>query len=243
MTDLFASDSTLGIGPLSAAQQHVIEARLRSIWSQQEEPRQAQKAGPGSPVSPTDLLPLSVHGGNPPRDPAILNTSVGYIPLCPPASSNGAARDAVPVPGKRHKLWTGTEEVANFEQILLMVQAQSDCFTNFEHASDSAFNRFKALGTLFHAVRMASPQTIKNLFAAATRMARGGTIRQAEDGSGGLEPERWHAPPMDHLFPSPGVPLLHVDASAAHLHIERLLLLRVQGVGFRVWGRGFGVWG
>ena len=33
MTDLFASDSTLGIAPLSTAQQHAIEARLRSIWS------------------------------------------------------------------------------------------------------------------------------------------------------------------------------------------------------------------
>ena len=63
--------------------------------------KEVEEAGPGSPASQTDLLPLSEKCGIPPRDPANLDAAVGDLPLCLPASSNGAARNgpASPAPG------------------------------------------------------------------------------------------------------------------------------------------------
>ena len=93
-------------------------------------------------------------------------------------------------------MWSGVEGVANAEQILLMVQAQSHCYDNFDQACDTAYLASVEQQTKFDGVEMSSVQTIKKVFGIARRVARAGTMVE----------HSWQAPPIDYHFPSPGVP-------------------------------------
>ena len=129
-------------------------------------------------------------------------------PEAPSGSSIQHSLQAPPI--KRVKLWAGVEGVANVEQILLMVQSQSNCYDNFDNACDTAYNAFEEQQAKFDGVEMSSVQTIKKVFGTARRVARAGKMVGKtvvlDHGAGTKVEHSWQAPPIDHRFPAPGVP-------------------------------------